>query len=104
MSAVRRRNREIGVKLSAAIRTAAAGRADAFDRLETQLGVTITELIGDVTPWRVLSVSGVGWTRPTDLWRPLAPAAAHQAFHPTAPEAVVVSRDPEAEPRDEETR
>jgi hypothetical protein len=104
MRAVRRRHRDIGVKLSTALRAAAAGRADAFDRLEAQLGVAVTELLGDITPWKVLSVSEVGWTRPTDLWRPLAPAAAHQAFHPNRPKAVMKSCDPEGELRDEETR
>jgi hypothetical protein len=102
MNAVRRRHRDIGVKLSAALRAAAAGSADAFDRLEAQLGVTVTELLGDVTPWRAVSVSEAGWARPAALWRPLPPAAAHQAFHPNLPQAATASCDSEDEPFDEE--
>jgi hypothetical protein len=91
MSAVRRRHRDIGLRLSAALRAAAAGRADAFDRLEIQLGVAVTELLGDITPWRVVSVSDAGWARPTDLWRPLPPVAAHNAFRIDPPEHVTVA-------------
>lgn len=93
MSAVRRRHRDIGVKLSIAVRAAAAGRRDAFDRLEAQLGVAVTELLGDITPWRVLSVSDSGWARATDLWQAMPPAAAHQAFRDRPPEGVTAACD-----------
>ncbi len=80
MEAVRQLHRKIGVTLSAAIRAAAAGRSDAFDDLEVRLGIAVAELLGDVTPWRVLTVSDAGWAPQTHMWRPLPPLEAHAIF------------------------
>jgi hypothetical protein len=88
MEAVRARHRLIGMRVAAAVRDAAAGRPDAFDRLEAQLGVDVAEHLGDLTPWRVLAVSDAGWARRADLWRLLTPAQGDAAFCRDPPETV----------------
>lgn len=82
MGAVRQLHREIGARLSTALSAAGAGNNEAFDRLETQLGIGVLELLGDITPWRVEFVSDVGWVRPSSLFRPMLPRLADEAFFP----------------------